>query len=432
MQDVIQSPEAAFLLLLAGAISLPARALRRYAIFPLAALALAIAGLRADPIPPVSLTHEGLAGLPVDFLGVTAGLFLLGIFGAASVAVLAGRRGVALLPGPVCAAWSARGILTAAGAGPSLLGAATVAALVAVGLGLARQLRVRERIARLDLRSLGAPAGLPGLAPAGLLAMLLGSTLLARVGAHLALVLAGAAGASWSLWWLSGRAGRRWPVLPLILTLLLAAIYLFMNTVAGPEGLSMSGLAGLPISPAADVLLGAAFLAVSWLMSGLWPLHRWTVASLLAPAGMLALARAGLATAPAGVEHWRALAAPLGMLALWHAGAIRWTPGLAVGGAWLALVSGAPVGVAAARWLAPAAVVLELLGAEREDEAVAGRWMRMLALAAVGWGGMLALEAGLRGEVVYTVLAAGGAALGSAGGGQAITPSAPRTPAPSA
>jgi hypothetical protein len=132
------------------------------------------------------------------------------------------------------------------------------------------------------------------------------------------------------------------------------------------------------------------------------------------------------------MEHWRPIAVPLAMLALWHAGARRWEPGLVVGAAWLALVSVAPPpeGIVAAAWLLLAGLALELL--DREGEARPRRWARGIALLASGWGGLLALKAGLHGEVAYTVLASMGVVLAIGGSGQAMTPRAPRTPVPSA
>ncbi len=430
MQDVIQTPEAAFLFLLAGAISLPVRA-RRRSVLPLAALALAIAGLRADPASPAILSVEAMAGLPAGFRAVSAGLVLVCLIGAGLVVIADGRRGLWVAPGIIATAWAARGILASAAIGLSLLSAAAIAVLAMLALGVGRLSRTRHWIARLDLRWLGHPARARLPAHTVLILLLAGSTLSTALGSHLAVVFAGAAGAAWLGWALNRPAGARWPIVPGILAVLLLAVYRFLGTVAGPEGLSMAGLGDLPVSPAAELLVAAVLLIVSWAMSGLWPLHRWAAAPLLAPAAMILFGRVALVAAPAGVEHWRALAIPLAMVALWHAGALRWGPGLAVGAAWLALVSAAPGGTVAAAWLLPSALALELVDAEREAETGVRRWGRALALLAAGWGGLLALEAGLHGEVVYTALAAVGAVLGIGGGGQAMMASAPKTPAPS-
>lgn len=276
------------------------------------------------------------------------------------------------------------------------------------------------------LRRLGRPPGRPG-------ALLLLSLLLTALGSHLVLVFIGAAGASWAGWLIARSwGGMRWPVIPLLVTLMLLGTYRFMAIIAGPEGLSMGSVPMLPVSPAAETVLAAALLSSSWLLTGLWPFHRGSVATLVAPAAAFLLVRVGLVVSPVGMEHWRALAAPIVMLGIWHAASTRWGPGLAVGGAWLALVSVDPGGVIAAEWLLPAALALDVLGGERERAPVFRRVARGLALLAAGWGGLLALEAGLHGEVVYTVLAAAGAVLGISAGGHAMTPSEPRSTPPSA
>ena len=264
--------------------------------------------------------------------------------------------------------------------------------------------------------------------------MVVTGTLCTLLAPHLSLVFAGAGATSWSVWVMDRHAGMSRLVIPALVTALLGITYLFLATVAGPDGLSMAGLDALPISPAAETLIAAALLVASWVMCGLWPLHGLTSAPLMAPATIAVLARVGLVAAPAGMEHWRPLAVPLAMLALWHAAARRWGPGLAAGAAWLALVSVVPAaeGGMVAAWLLPAGLALELLGNERDGETRPKRSLRWVALLATGWGGFLALDAGLHGEVVYTVLAGMGVVLGIGGSGQAMTPSAPRTPAPSA
>ncbi len=135
--------------------------------------------------------------------------------------------------------------------------------------------------------------------------------------------------------------------------------------------------------------------------------------------------------APAGMEHWQALAAPLALLGIWHAASTRRIPALAVGGAWLALIGVDPLGVTAAAWLIPSAVVLAMVPAENGGNSPPWKGARLLAMLGTGWGGFLALEAGLHGEVVYTVLTFVGTVVGLARGAQAMTPSAPRRMWPS-
>ncbi len=112
---MIQTPEVAFLVLLAGAISLSSRPLRRQLVFPVGALALAIAGFGGVPGPA---SPEALATLPAGFRAVTAGLLLIGIFGTVLAAIRAGRSGLWLVPGALAAIWAARPLLVAAPLGP--------------------------------------------------------------------------------------------------------------------------------------------------------------------------------------------------------------------------------------------------------------------------------------------------------------------------
>jgi len=363
---------------------------------------------------------------------VTAGLLLIGIFGAGLVAIRAGRLGLWLVPGASAAIWAARPLVVAAPLGPSLLAALVIVMVGMLALAIGRLSRIRSLVVEADRRWLGSPGHATNPTGVGIV-LLVGGTLCTVLAPHLSLVLAGAAAASWSVGVTDRQAGMSRLFVPTLVTALLGITYVFLATVAGSEGLSMAGLDALPISPAAEILVAAALLAASWLMCGLWPLHGLTSAPLVAPASIAVLARVGLVAAPAGMEHWRPLAVPLAMLALWHAAALRWGPGLAAGAAWLAIVSVVPEmgsGVVAA-WLLPAGLALELLGDER-GETGPRQWVRWVALLAMGWGGLLALDAGLHGEVVYTVLAGMGVVLGIGGSGQAMTASAPRTPAPSA
>jgi hypothetical protein len=424
---VIQTLEVAFLVLLAGAISLSRRPLRRQLVFPVGTLALAIAGVRGPASP------EALATLPAGFRAVTAGLLLIGISGTILTAIRAGRSGLWLVPGAIAACWAARPLLVAAPVAPSLLAAVVIVMIVMLALVIGRLSRIRSWVVEADRRWLGLPGRATNAVNVGIV-LLVGGTLCTLLAPHLSLVFAGAVVASWSVGVMDRQGGMSRLVVPTLVTVLLGITYVFLATVAGSEGLSMAGLDALPISPAAEILVAAALLAASWLMCGLWPLHGLTSAPLVAPATIVVLARVGLAAAPSGMEHWRPLAVPLAMFALWHAAARRWGPGLAAGAAWLALVSvvSATDARMVAAWLLPAGLALEVLGDERDGETRPRGWVRWVALLAMGCGGFLALDAGLHGEVVYTVLAGMGVVLGIGGRGQAMTPSVPRTPAPSA
>ena len=403
MQDVIQMPDLAYLIVLAGTISLRPMALRRTSVLAAGSLAL------------------GLAALPAGAHPVTAGLLLLAALVAAVVAIRAGWRGLPLAAGALLVLWISRGVVIATGVTAALLGVLAIAAIAAVLLWLTHLLRRRPR------------APLAPAAPGTLLPLLIPGLLLAALGSHLSVVLLGPALLSWTAWLMVRPAGfRRWPVVPASVCVVLVALYHFMSTVAGPEGLAMSGLDSLPFSPAAEVMVGAALLVVSWLLTGLWPLQRWSPGPLVAPGAAILLARVGLVAAPGGLEHWRTIAALLAMLGIWHAAASGWSAGMAVGGAWLALISLDPSGIVAAAWLLPSAVVLDLAGGERAESSPRYRWSRDVAWMAAGWGGLLAIGAGLHGEVVYTMLSAAGAILLMASPRQAMTASDRSSTAPSA
>jgi hypothetical protein len=133
---------------------------------------------------------------------------------------------------------------------------------------------------------------------------------------------------------------------------------------------------------------------------------------------------------PDGLEHWRPLAMPLLVAGAWHAALSGRTSGLTVGMAGVGLLSLAPEGRLGAALLLGGALVIEL---GRLAPSLPARRLTALASGvAAAVGGVLAVEAGLRGEVVYTVLvvAALVAAVGH-GSGQAITASERSTPEPS-
>jgi hypothetical protein len=152
------------------------------------------------------------------------------------------------------------------------------------------------------------------------------------------------------------------------------------------------------------------------------------------PGGLLAVAGALLVTGvvvpamPDGLEQWRALAMPLVVAGLWHAALSHRPAGLAVGMAWIGLLGGTASGKRGAALLLAAALVLEL--GRLDQRFRRSRPVRVLVAVASSLGGLLAVEAGLRTEVIYTVV--GTAALVSAlAARQAITASVRSTTEPS-
>jgi hypothetical protein len=187
-----------------------------------------------------------------------------------------------------------------------------------------------------------------------------------------------------------------------ILTLPLLGAWWLMATIAGPEGLRVGALPLLPMSPAAERLLAPVFLLAGWATAGLWPLHRQLDGALLAPAGAILLIRIVIPTMPDGLEHWRPLAMPLLAAGAWHAALSGRTPGLALALAWVGLLGLTPGGRLGAALLLAGALVVEL--GRLAPSSPARRFTMLASGVAAAIGGVLALEAGLRGEVVYTLL----------------------------
>jgi hypothetical protein len=271
----------------------------------------------------------------------------------------------------------------------------------------------------------------PLVATAGLFA----AVLAAAVGPQVGLVALGVIGAACAGYLLerAGGGGPRLPLAPAATILLLPAWWL-MATIAGPEGLGVARLAAVPFSPAAERLLAIPLLIAAWAVAGLWPLHRQVPGALVAPVGALLLARVAIPAVPSGLEHWRPLAMPLIVAGVWHATLSGRLPRVAVGVAWVGLLAPGRFGLVGAAFLLAAGLAVELI--ERIGALRAGRLapaFQAIPLIAFGWGALLAVGAGLQGEVVYTALAVAGlVALCGRPWPQAITASAPSTTSPSA
>jgi hypothetical protein len=412
-----------FLLALLGAALLSEGRGRLPAALATVASGLALAGLRAGPASPELL--------PAGFVAVEAALLTLGATLAISSAFVALRSerssanvagsAVAGVGGVLLALHAARWVARAPIGG-------LVAALVTVaGLGY-----LLCAAGRLIPRSLVAKERRRG-PRMSLVAIALG-TLLAAVGpaaghVFLGTVLVGFGG--WRMRWVEG--DRPLPIAPLLTSLVIPAWWL-MSTIAGPEGLAVVTLPDLPWSPAAERLLALVLIVASWAASGLWPLHREEPAALTSLAGALLVLRVVIPAVPDGLAHWRALAMPVVVIGLWHAVATDRRDGVAVALAWIGLMSGEPPGQLGAALLIVAALLLELCIRISPASAVARRALGATAALLAGVGGLFAIEAGLRAEVVYTVLAV--AALVTGCGRlslvQASTASVPRATAPRA
>jgi hypothetical protein len=416
---------------------------RRLAAAGLVPVALGLAAWRAtstDPTGPLPAPDR----LGEGFLVVNGGLLVLGL-GLALWAAASGRPGrravvakLAIALGVILVARLTVGPLLAAG----LLRVVTAA--VALGLAGAALLVVGRTVTSTGpARALGRrlfPAPIRPELPANRRAARLAAAIVlagaaAALGPHTTVVFLAVCMAAWSAYFLfHPRGNRPAPVAP-TLTLLLAPAYWLLATIAGPEGLSIAALPRVPLSPAAESLVAPALLLVGWSVAGLWPLHRQLPGALIGPLGALLLVRVALPLAPDGLEYWRPLAVPLVIAGIWHATALARWPLLAAGAGFLGVAGLTPAGATGAEWLLGSALVLEVCSMASPSAGIF-RLALVAAWVSGAWGGLLVLEGGLRGEVVYTALGAAVLALLIVSRRrQAMTasaPSAPSAPAPSA
>lgn len=422
MQNMIHP---AFLLLLLGAALLPIGRPRSLAALATVASGLGLAGLRAGPMLEGSAPAPGFAAVEAALLAVGAALAIAAAVGAvrrpgpptgvagSAAAAATGGIGVALSCVPCFAAAPVGAFVTALGA------------VVGVGLLLVLAGRLAVRAAP-PLGDSPAPrAGLAGIAAGAVLAA-------AGPGAgfvFLGTILAAAGG------WLMRRAAgsRPLPIAPL-LTLLLIPAWWLMRTIAGPEGLAIASLPDLPWSPAAERLLAGVLLLAAWAASGLWPLHGEEPAGLTTPVAALLIVRVAIPAVPDGLEHWRALVLPVIVAGLWHAVFTQRRAAAVAALAWVGLATIDPAGQVGAGLVLVGGLAMDLGERLTRDSHGVRALIRAGAVLLVGVGALLAAEAGLRAEVVYTVLAAGALAAASGRGGlpQARTASEPSATAPSA
>ena len=419
MQTIVQS--GILLLALGGALA-PGLTARSAGALAAVAAGLALASLRAAP----SLLPQPLQA---GFVSTDAALLALALVLGAAGALAAVRdwpqresvaAAAALVAGVLAVSWGGR--VLAAGARPGPFAAAV---LIVAAAGALLWFTGR----RVHLPGPGDPIRQ---IPRGPAAGLLIGALVAAAGRHLVAVFLGVMVTGWAGWRLARAAGASGvPVAPVLTLVLLPACWL-MATIAGPEGLRIATLGELPISPAAELALAPALLLAGWAVSGLWPLHRQEPGPFSAVVGVLLVARVAIPTVPDGLEHWRALALPVIVLGLWHAALSRRWSSVAVALAWVGVISPGRAGAAGAGLLLAGGLILDL--APRLRPGHPGRTLaRVAGGLALSWGALLAVESGLRAEVVYTVLAVGGlvVAAGAWAGTHAMMASAPRTAVPS-
>jgi hypothetical protein len=242
-------------------------------------------------------------------------------------------------------------------------------------------------------------------------ALLLAGAVFVLGGSHTAIVVGGMVLASIGAELLLGRGARRVPVLPLV-TLALIPAYWLLHTVAEPLGLGVATLEQVPLSPAAARLVALPFALVTWAWMALWPLHGAVRPVLLAPVGAAFWIRVAAPVAGEGLVHWQPLVVALAVAGLWHAAADGRLASVLVALGFAALASLRPPAVAAAALLLGTALTFKLPRPTGGPPLFAFNVLRRLGFATSAMGAMVAFTAGLRAEVVLTVLAAAGLAYG--------------------
>jgi hypothetical protein len=221
------------------------------------------------------------------------------------------------------------------------------------------------------------------------LALLLGVTV-AALTVHLAYRRAGLVG--------------RLPLLPVVVI----AVALFegyaLRTIAGPIGLSMTHLADVPMSPAAQVALAPALIIAAALFAGPLVLRRWLPGSGFAIVGVALMLRLVHPLMGDMLSGWETLFMPLGVLLLWCAtlsGAGEAATGMA---AWLVALVPAP-GVAEGAWLLAGAALFLAACRWLGERQTARTITLVLAAGCAAAGAAAGVGAVLRHQVVYATLA---------------------------
>ena len=297
------------------------------------------------------------------------------------------------------------------------LAAAAVIVIVATLLAwLGRTLRLGQRIRATD-RWFGAPAGDSAApisrSPVGPRMVLLVGFVLALIPTVPTLVVGTIATAiilhHGSR--LRGELGRV-PLLPILCLSLLPMSWLIL-TVTGSLAPPLWSLADAPFSPAAELWIAPWLLVAAWGLLALWPIH-WLVPRPLgaALAGML-LVGIGDYGVPLGMQAFLSWLAPVILLALGWAAAIGRTEML-LGGLGLFGALAVPESRAGLLLLPFGLVSVLVLTSDRLD--VPKDIVLKLGLSLAGTGFWIALLAGLRSQVVYTVLCVAVVAVAAASG----------------
>ncbi len=399
----------AYALLVLGA-SIQQRPRARLAFVALVPFALAVASLGVNPGSgdPHVIGQVARASASA-FFGVNAGLLLLGAALAAAAALAALRDrppspgGLVLLGGAGIAFWVGGELAHASGAGRSVLAGAGVAAVAAAVGGLIQSFR------RGGVSSEEPQIRWPGLPGNRLAAVGFALGALAVVaGPRVGLVFLGlAVAAAVDFFDRRGRSGIRFPWLPGAV-MVLAPVWWLMATIAGPVGLRVADLGDVPLSPRAEILLALPVGLVAWACFGLWPAHRLFPGGLFAPLGVALWLRMGSPALAGGLQHWQPVLVPIGVLGLWGAAIMGRSVATLNAMAFVTLASGPPGSGLAGLLLTGTALAV---GRWSGSAGPAHEPVRRLGWASAALVLPVALEAGFRSQVTYTLAAAAGLAL---------------------
>ncbi len=211
-------------------------------------------------------------------------------------------------------------------------------------------------------------------------------------------------------------------VLPVVAALAVVALGWLALTIAGDPLVRLGTFfAAAPVSPAGEQWLGLLGLVLVLAMLAPWPLHRYGVGVLLAPAATILTWRLAGSVAPDVLAGWQPLVGmalvPLAVIAAWRG---RWVEGLGAAAIMVAFrpgvvaLIGAALAILAALAFAVTAPNRNMLRPDRVT--FSGEWwVAMLAAAGVATTAVAMLQH----EVVLATLLAGGLASAAARTGRA-------------
>ena len=283
------------------------------------------------------------AELPATYLSFTAALLLTGLLIPLVLATRAIRRGelsgqrraVAVVVAALAALVTGRAAISLVIAGDLTSTALGVVSLVAAGAlsgGLARLLRLGERLRRLDRAVFGSSEGAAdghwGPTERWLLALHVSLAALALVSRHLILLLGAVFGTVTTGVLLDRRLGRsiRWPVSAIGGLVLLAMSSAFLIRVAGEVPLRLSELREGPFSIAFELSAALGFIGAAWPLLQLWPVHAQSRGPATPLAGAALLVLLVTSILPDGTRHWQPAVFPLLVLGGWYAAGIGSVP----------------------------------------------------------------------------------------------------------